>query len=144
MLAAHSPGHMLQVKWKAAVYLDERASEAQKDALIQIFSGQAGGHTAMLASFVGQILGVKSVAIDYRAVGKQRSLRIPNVAEAEIEAIAGQGGAEVTISNHPLCIAPGYPGVAAKSRRLSYHDHGFQWDVSERNGFYSPFAYQGP
>lgn len=84
------------------------------------------------------------MAIDYRAVGKQRSLRIPNVTEAEIEAIAGQGGAEVTISNHPLCVAPGYPVVAAKSKRLSYHDHGFQWDVSERNGFYSPFAYQGP
>jgi hypothetical protein len=144
VLAAHSPGHMLQVKWNAAVYLDERASEAQKDALIQIFSGQAGGHTATLASFVGQILGVKSVAIDYRAVGKQRSLRIPNVAEAEIEALVGQGGAEVTISNHPVCVAPGYPAVAAKSKRLSYHDHGFQWDVSEKNGFYSPFAYQGP
>ncbi len=144
VLAVHSPGHMLQVKWKAAVYLDERASEAQKDALIQIFSGQAGGHPAILASFVGQVLGVNSVAIDYRAEGKKRSLRIPNVAEAEIEAIAGQGGAEITISNHPLCIAPGQPAVVAKSKQLSYHDHGFQWAVSEKNGFYSPFAYQGP
>ncbi len=142
-LAVHSPGHMLQVKWKAALYLDERATQVQKDALTQIFSGQAGGHPAVICSFVGQVLGVKSVAIDYRAEGKRRSLRIPNVAEAEIEALAGQGGAEITISNHPLCVAPGQPAVVAKSKRLSYHDHGFQWEVSEKNGFFSPFTYQG-
>lgn len=143
-LAVHSPGHMAQVKWKVAVYLDERATQAQKDALTQIFSGAAGGHPAVLASFVGQVLGVKSVAIEYKAEGKRQSLRIPNVAEAEIEALAGQGGAEITISNHPLCIAPGQPAVVAKSKRFSYRDHGFQWEVSGKNGFYSAFAYQGP
>ena len=98
----------------------------------------------MLASFVGQVLGVKSVPIDYRAEGKRRSLRIPDLAEAEIEALAGQGGVEVTVSNHPVCVAPGYPAVVAKSKRLSYRDHGFQWEVSEKNGYYSPFSYQGP
>lgn len=144
VLAVHSPGHMAQVKWKAALYLDERATQAQKDALAQIFAGQAGGHPAAMTSFVGQVLGVKSVAIDYRAEGKRRSLRIPNVAEAEIEALAGQGGAEITISNHPLSVAPGQPAVVAKSKRLTYSDYGFHWEVTEKNGYYSAFAYQGP
>lgn len=141
-LAVHSPGHMMEVKWKAAVYLDEKADQAQKDALIQIFSGQAGGHPARLASHVGEILGVKSAAIDYQADGKRRSLRIPDVAEAEIEAAAGQGGADITINNHPLCVAPGYTAVVAKSKKLSYNDHGLQWNISDKNGFYSPFSYQ--
>ena len=144
MLAVYSPGHMLQVKWRVALYLDERANQVQRDALTQIYAGQVGGHPAVLASFVGQVLGVKSVAIDYRAEGKRRSLRIPDLAEAEIEALAGQGGAEVTVSNHPVCVAPGYPAVVAKSKRLSYRDHGFQWEVSEKNGYYSAFSYQGP
>ena len=144
MLAVYSPGHMLQVKWRVALYLDERATQAQRDALTQIYAGQAGGHPAVLASFVGQVLGVKSVAIDYRAEGKQRSLRVPNLAEAEIEALPGQDGAEITVSNHPVCVAPGYPAVVAKSKRLSYRDHGFQWEVSEKNGYYSAFSYRGP
>lgn len=42
-LLAHSPGHMLQTKWKVALYLDSRASVDQQKALGQIFSGQAGG-----------------------------------------------------------------------------------------------------
>jgi hypothetical protein len=134
---------MATTKWRAALYFDDKASEDQNNALMQIFTGQAGGHPAMLVSFVGDVLGAKSVPIDYRAIGKQRSLTIDNVAEAEIEAISGQGGAEVTITNHPLCIAPGYAAVAAKSKNLRYQDYGLQWQLSEKNGFFSPFAYQG-
>ena len=63
-MAIHSPGHMMQTKWRAALYLDERASQAQKDALTRIFAGQAGGHPEVLASFVGDVLGVASVRIE--------------------------------------------------------------------------------
>lgn len=141
-LAVYSPGHMLQVKWNVAVYLDDKANEAQKDALLKIFSGQAGGHPSLLASHIGNVLGVRNVAIDYHAQGKRRSLRIGNVAEAEIEAIEGQGGAEVTVTNHPLCIAPGHAAVTARSKRLRFNDHELNWDISDKNGFYSPFSYE--
>jgi hypothetical protein len=139
--AVHSPGHMAQVKWDAAVYLDARASDKQKDALTRIFAGQAGGHPARLASHVGKVLGVASVPIEYASRGKQRSLKIPQVAEVAIEALEGQGGADITISNHPLCIAPGEPAVTARSKKFEYRDHGLHWEVSGKNGFYSPFRY---
>lgn len=141
VLAAHSPGHMLQVKWNAAVYLDERASTAQQQALTQIFGGQAGGVPAVLCSFVGKVLGVKAAPIEYRTQGKQRSLAIPGVAAAEIEALLGQGDAEVTIQNHPIAVSPGFPAVVAKSKKLSYRDHGYEWEISGKNGFYAPFHY---
>ncbi len=141
-LAVHVPGHMGRTKWKAAVYFDARASAGQQDALRQIFTGQAGGHPAVLVSFVGEVLGVKSVPIEYQAEGKRRHLTIAGIAEAEIEALKGAGGADVTVSGHPLCIAPGFPATVAKSRKLSYRDHGLHWEISEKNGFFSPFAYQ--
>ena len=142
-MAIHSPGHMMQTKWRAALYLDARANDAQKQALTRIFAGQAGGHPATLASFVGDVLGVASVGIDYQAQGQKRSLSIPGIVDAEIEAIDGQGGGNVTISGHPLCVAPGEPAVVAKSTRLDYSDHAMTWAISDCNGFYSPFAYQG-
>jgi hypothetical protein len=37
-------------QWKAAVYLDQRATEDQRNALLKIFGGQAGGHPARLAA----------------------------------------------------------------------------------------------
>jgi hypothetical protein len=143
VLAVYSPGHMLQTKWKAARYVDERATQEQSDSLSKIFAGQAGGHLANVAACVGEVLGVKAVPIDYRAEGKRRSISIKGLAELEIEAVTGQNGAEVTIADAPFCIVPGIPSVVAKSKRLSYRDYGYQWELSDRNGFYSAFAYQG-
>jgi hypothetical protein len=134
---------MLEVKWSVALYLDEKASEEQKNALTKIFTGQVGGHPAILVSFVGEVMGIDSVPIKYELDGKRRRLRVGDVAETEIEAIHDQGGAEVTIINPPLGIAPGHVLVVAKSGKLSYKDHGHSWEISGKNGFYSPFSYHG-
>ena len=67
LLRFMSPGHMLEVKWKVAPYVDERADQGQQDALTQIFSGQAGGHLAGLAPLIGEVLGVKAAPIEYRS-----------------------------------------------------------------------------
>ncbi len=142
-LAVYSPGAMHVTKWRAALYLDAKASEPQKNALINIFSGQAGGHPARLGAHIGEVLGVTSVPIDYKANGKHRSLKIGDVGHAEIEAIGGVGDNEVTVSNHPLCIAPGYPATVARSQSMHYQDHGYNWTLSDRNGLYSPFSYSG-
>ena len=48
-LFAYSPGHMMQEKWKVALYTDERATQEQAKALTTIFSGQGGGHLAAWA-----------------------------------------------------------------------------------------------
>jgi hypothetical protein len=142
-LAVHSPGHMAQVKWKAALYLDDKANDAQRDALTQIFAGQAGGHPARLASHLGEVIGVKSAPMVFEAKGRQRNLQIGKIAEVRIESIEGQGGAEVTVNNHPLCIAPGHAAVVSRSQEVRYDDHGLSWRFSNKNGFHSPFTYQG-
>jgi hypothetical protein len=141
-LMAHSPGHMMQTKWKVALYLDGRASAEQQQAMGGIFSGKEGGHLAALGPLIGEVLGVMPTAIEYSEEGKQRSLRIPKIADIEIEALAGQGGALVTVSNHPFTPVPGHPAVVSTSKRMKYSDHGMSVDISGKNGFYSPFAYQ--
>ncbi len=141
-LLAHTPGHMMQTKWKVALYLDERASADQQKALGGIFSGQAGGHLAVVAPLIGEVMGVKAVPIEYAAKGKQRSLRIPKIAEADIEALEGQGGALVTIQNHPFTAVPGQAAVVSTSKRLKISDYGLSLDLNGKNGFYSAFAYQ--
>ena len=73
-LAVYAPGHMLEVKWKVALYVDERANKGQQDALTQIFSGQAGGHLAGLAPLIGEVLRVKAAPIEYRSRRKTTQL----------------------------------------------------------------------
>lgn len=141
-LAVHSPGHMATTQWNVALYVDERASEEQNASLMKIFGGQAGGHPARLATHIGKVVGVRSVPIDYTIDGGKHTLKIPNIADVEIMQIPGQGDGPVTIEGHPLCIAPGFAATVAKSSKLTFSDHDMHWDISEKTGIFSPFAYQ--
>jgi hypothetical protein len=140
-MAVYSPGHMAKVQWQAALYFDDRASEAQAQALAAIFSGQAGGHPARLAGHIGEVLGAQPASIAFESEGRRTSMKIAGIADVAIAAVAGQGDTEITVQNHPLAIAPGFPAVVSRSEHLSYDDHGMHWELAEKNGFYSPFQY---
>ena len=140
-LACYSPGHMREGNWQAALYVDARSNAAQFDAITQIFSGQSGGHLAVLMSFVGEVLGIKKVPIDYQEHDDNRRLTIPGITSIEIESIQGISGAPATIDNPPLCIVPSHPATVAKSSHYHYQDYDKNWQFSDRNGYYSPFIY---
>lgn len=140
-LSVVSSGNMATTPWKVAVYVDERANEAQNGSLLKIFGGQAGGHPARLATHIGEIVGVKSVGIKFTSDGGAHSMDIPEIADVEIVQAIGQGDGPITVTGHPLCIAPGYPATLAKSTRNSYKDHGLSWNLTDKNGIFSPFAY---
>jgi len=97
-----------------------------------------------LAPFIGKVLGVKPVHIDFQAKGKQRSLNMPGIGGMDITALEGAGGRDIIVENHPLSAVPNQPAVVAKSKTLALHDHGWNWNISEKNGFYSPFNIKGP
>ena len=125
-----------------SIYIDERANQDQQDALTQIFSGQAGGPLAGFPPFIGEVLGVKTATIEYRAEGKRRSIRLGDIAEAEIDGLPGADSNDVTVANAPFAIDPGVPLVVAKSKQMRFSDYGLKWEVSNKTGFFSPFSYQ--
>lgn len=139
----HAPGNMVTgPQWQAALYLDERANQEQAEALSKIFSGRAGGFPANLASFIGEVMGVRAAPIQFEVNGKQRHLRISTVLDLAIERITGgDPNREVLVTNPPLYAAAGFDPVVARSTRHTYHDHGLEWDNSGKNAFYSRFAY---
>ncbi len=142
VLACFAPENMIKGNWQAALYVDDRATEQQFTAIIEIFGGKQGGHLEVLMSFVSEILGVQKVKIDYREEADKRFLTIPGIAQAEIKAIEGIAGGNPTISNPPLCVVSSHPSTVAKSITYHYQDYDKEWQFSDRNGFYSPFIYQ--
>lgn len=141
-LAVHAPGTMVATKWRVAAYFDDNASAAQSEALHAIFGGKSGGHPAVLASFIGEMVGAKSVPMVYTTDGRKSSLSIPGTAEAQIEQLDGQGGGPITIEGHPLCVAPAKPATLARSSRFTFDDFGWSWTFSGKNGLMSDFVYQ--
>ncbi|SEN07626.1 DUF1326 domain-containing protein [Nitrosomonas marina] len=141
-LACFSPGHMKDGNWQAALYVDERASDGQFNAVTEIYSGRHGGHPAVLMSFVTEIWGIRKVKIDYCARGNQRELSIPGIAEMAVESIQGIQDGEATIENPPLCVVASHPAVVARSSNYAYHDFNKSWKFSNRNSYFSQFTYQ--
>jgi hypothetical protein len=93
VLSVHVPGNMLSwPKWKIGLYLDERANNDQKDALTKIFTGKVGGEFFVeMLSRIGEILGIRSVPIEFNieVKNKRRKIRIPSIVEMEIEGLTG-------------------------------------------------------
>lgn len=140
-LACYAPANMKDGNWQAALYIDQRANDAQFDAITQIFSGQQGGHLEILMSFVTEVLGIKKVKIDYKEQGNKRFMSIPDIAQVEIESTQGITGAQSTISNPPLCVVSSHPATVAKSKKYQYQDFDKDWQFNDRNGYYSAFCY---
>ena len=139
----HAPGNLMTgPKWKIALYVDERASKEQSDAIVKIFSGQAGGFFGVLADRIGELAGVRSVPINFVKEGKRRSVTIPSTLEVSVEGIAGENqGRDVVIVNPPLKIAQGYDPIVSKSTMHNYSDHGMKWENKGKSAFHSRFAY---
>src|SRR5689334_23298558 len=55
-----TPGEMANGNWSVGLIVDERATEAQREAIAGIASGNAGGPMAALSGLVGTFLGAES------------------------------------------------------------------------------------
>ena len=140
----HTPGNMATgPKWKAALYIDDRATKEQSDSLIKIFSCQAGGFFHIFATnFIGEVLGIKSVPIEFGINGKRRLLHIKDSMQLEIEGVTGgDENQESRIVNQAFSAVPGSDLVMARATKYRYDDHGMKWDNSGKNGFYCKFRY---
>ncbi|MGE0821291.1 MAG: DUF1326 domain-containing protein [Candidatus Binatia bacterium] len=137
------PGKMRNGNWTAAVYVDEKGTKEQQDALGSIFSGQAGGTPgAIFAGLVSKFLGIKATPISFTTNGNDRKLTIPNILEIDISAVTGRDGSEpiwATNAVHPVS----QKLALAASRAYSYSDHNLSWSTSGTNGHFAPFTWQG-
>lgn len=140
-MIVYTPGPMGEGNWTAGLYLDERATPEQRAALETIFTGQAGGVMAILASFITTRLPTRVVPIQFGKEGRRRWARIPGVLDVEIEGIEGRDGkSEVWLDNVKHFASRRL--AAAKATRSSYRDHSFTWNNTGRNGHYASFEWE--
>ena len=140
-LVVSSPKQMTDGGWKLALYIDERASKAQADALTGIFSGGAGGHLANLGPLVGSVAGVTAAPITFESgVGKRR-LEVGQYLRGEIEELkGGDGKSPAVISNAPFG-AVTQPVRKGKAGIVRY-DHFWKAEVDGTNAFLTEFRYE--
>ncbi len=140
VLVVHTPGPMSEGNWRAAAYLDERASPQQQEALGAIFSGAAGGPPGALAALITDFVGAKTVPISYEQQGKERRAVIPGVLDMTVAPVPGSANPDEPVikrNAHPL-----FPELTqAYGVRTSYRDYDFDWDNTGKCADFASFTW---
>lgn len=80
--AAHWPAALHLGNGKAAIFVDERATPEQREALLQIVSGQAGGQPfEIIAATLSEVLEPKMVSFEFHFNGRSSSAQIGDAIE---------------------------------------------------------------
>jgi hypothetical protein len=142
-LVSHIPGNVLAGNFRVAVYIDDEASDAQQQALLDVYTGKLGGPVAELAKLVGEVVSVERTAITFDVQGGRGTLRIGDVSFAELEPYKGADGSTTTLSNTIFSTVPGAPVFVGKALRYrSKHAAlGHDLDITGHNALQSTFVF---
>lgn len=116
-LFVHIPGNVLKGNWKAAVFVDDGASDQQHQAIIDVWTGKLGGPAADVASLIGEVVSVERVPIIYEIVEGKGKIKIGSIAEADMEPYRGPTGEVTTLGESIFTTIPGAPAWVAKASK---------------------------
>jgi len=118
-LSVHIPGNILTpASWKAAVFVDDRATDEQADALLKVFTGKLGGAIADLAGLIGEVVAVERVPITFTVEGGKGRLAIGSIAEAELVPYTGATGKPTVLADTVFSTIPGSSVYVSKADRF--------------------------
>lgn len=75
IVVGFTPEEMAKGNWSAGVIVDERANAQQRDAIVAMASGAAGGPMAALSGLITNFAGVESAAIAFGRDGMKWSVK---------------------------------------------------------------------
>jgi len=133
-----------------AFFIDARADEAQRGALRQIWSGQAGGFPAIFAELIGEMRGIEYAPIQFEIADDLAYWRaeIPGRVLARAEALTGPmtpPGKRVQTLNAPGSeMGPGTVATWGRATADTVQAFGFKWDWAGRSSKHIPFDWSGP
>ncbi|WP_254868601.1 DUF1326 domain-containing protein [Phaeobacter sp. HF9A] len=137
------PGLMARGNWKAAAYIDERASDAAYDGLIDIFSGKARGTTGLFKVLVSEFLGAERAPVLFETEGKTRRLIVGKQIHGEVVPVAGANSDEdIVVTNTEYWMGADITVATATKGRV--RAFGRVWDFDGRSAEICQIDWKGP
>jgi len=144
VVLAITPQEMAKGNWSVGLVVDERATEAQREAISGIASGSAGGPMAALGGLVGKFLGAEAAPIVFRRDGASWSVQAGNKVRIE-----GKGAKGLDPERSPLQLSnTGHPAADTFSLANASNSRvdalGLRWEDSSgrNNAQYAPFSWR--
>ena len=137
------PGLMARGNWKAAAYIDERASTAAYNGLIDIFSGKAKGTTGLFKVLVSEFLGAERAPVIFETEGKTRRLIVGKQIHGEVVPVGGaDSDKDIVVTNTEYWMGPDITVATATKGRV--RAFGRVWDFDGRSAEICQIDWKGP
>lgn len=138
------PGNVLAGNWRVVLYVDDRATPEQREALLDAFGGKLGGAPADLAQLLGEIVAVHPVPIEHKVVGGKGSIRVGTAIYSEMAPYADLTGRPTSLHDSVFSTIPGSPAYVAKAatHQVNAPEHGMVWEFSNRNAVQGSFHFE--
>jgi hypothetical protein len=130
-LAAYVPGNILKGNWRVAVFVDDKATPQQQEALLNVWTGKLGGPLADLSKLVGEVVTVQRSPITFTVTGGEGTLKIGDAVETVMSPYKGPTGAVTTLNESVFSTIPGSPAYVSKASK--YRRNTKQYGLADVN-----------
>ena len=141
VILAHIPGNILNGNWRIRVYIDDKATSQQKDALLKVWTGNAGGPIADLAKLVGTVDAVEQVPITFNVQGVNGTLKVGNAIHAGLAPFMGATGQPTAMLDTIFTTIPGSPAYVGKASSYTANAPGFNINLQGHNAVSGSFRF---
>ena len=138
----HIPGNVLAPQsWKLAMFIDDRATPEQRQAIVDAYTGKLGGPLADLAGLIGEVKSLQTAPIRHEVVDGRGTLAIEGVLHAEMEPYRGGDGTITTLRDSIFSTVPGSPAYVSKAShfQVTLPEHGWNWEFNDRNAIQADY-----
>lgn len=142
ILLCHIPGNILKGNWNVRIYVDEKATPEQRDALIAVWTGKLGGPVGDLAKLVGKVDSIEQVPITFEMKGVEGQIKAGSVIDADLAPFKGATGQPSALYDSIFTSIPGSPAYVGKSVHYKVNAPGFNIDLKNHNAVSGSFRFE--
>ncbi len=141
----HCPGNMVDGDWTTVLYVDDRSSPEQHEALRVILSGEEGGPWETMSQFYrdGKYHAVTRMPLEMTLDGRTKSIKATDKLFLEMQTLRGGEDRQGLVSISGLRnVIHGEEHVMGLSN-FKVDDETMTWEYQSKHGLYSKFNWSG-
>ncbi len=141
VIAYDTPQRMITGGWTQVMIVDEEATEPQRDAIENIFTGKIGGPWEILARFVERRLPTRFLPIEITSEPMRKKVTIPGLLQSVVQTIRGSDRSEPVRFENIFNQIHNPSQVLARGESR-YDDGTIRFDMAKTHGLWSEFSWR--
>lgn len=141
VIAYDTPQRMITGGWTQVMIVDEEATEPQRNAIENIFTGKIGGPWEILARFVERRLPTRFLPIEITSEPMRKKVTIPGLLQSVVQTIRGSDRSEPVRFENIFNQIHNPSQVLARGESR-YDDGTIRFDMAKTHGLWSEFSWR--